>query len=67
MPASVLLEKLIDIERSIGTEPEAAVRSKLTEVQDYLLQIENARARAYHAALKPVGFRKLCSHIYSRH
>ena len=66
MPATVLLEKLTEIERSIGTESEDAVRTRLIELQEYLLQIENARVQAYRAALKPCGIRQLYSHIYSR-
>lgn len=66
MAVSVLLEKLVDIERSIGTETDDTVRNKLIDAQQYLLLIENARTEARRAAFKPCGIRKLCAHIYSR-
>lgn len=66
MPSTVLLEKLIDIERSIGTETNDAVRSKLMDLQDHLVLMEKARVQAYRAALEPCGIRKLLSHIYPR-
>lgn len=38
MSSSILLEKLIDIERSIGIDAESTIRRKVLEAQDYLLQ-----------------------------
>jgi hypothetical protein len=66
MSASVLLDKLIDIQRSVGIETADTIRNKLMDAQDYLLRMEKARLEAYRAALEPCGIRKLCSHIYSR-
>lgn len=36
---SVLLQKLIEIERSIGIETESTTRRKVLEAQDYLLRV----------------------------
>ena len=35
---TILLQKLIDIERSIGVETESTTRRRVLEAQDYLLQ-----------------------------
>ena len=38
MNPSVLLQKLIDIERSIGIETESTTRRRVLETQEYLLR-----------------------------
>ena len=38
MSASVLLQKLIEIERSIGIETPSTTRRRVLEAQDYLLR-----------------------------
>ena len=38
MNPSVLLQKLIDIERSIGVETESTTRRKVLEAQEYILR-----------------------------
>jgi len=38
MSSTILLEKLIDIERSIGVETESKIRRKVLEAQEYLLR-----------------------------
>lgn len=39
MNPSVLLQKLIEIERSIGIETESTTRRKVLDAQDYLLRV----------------------------
>jgi len=43
MNTTVLLEKLIQIERSIGVETNFAVRSLVQDAQDYLLGMQRER------------------------
>ncbi len=43
-----LLDKLIEIEQSIGIEPDAAIREKVREAQDVVVQLKN-RARGQQA------------------
>lgn len=38
MSSTILLEKLIEIERSIGVETECKIRRKVLEAQEYLLR-----------------------------
>jgi hypothetical protein len=40
MSITVLLAKLIEVERSIGVDSETILRKKLYEVEDYALQIQ---------------------------
>jgi len=40
MSSTILLEKLIDIEKSIGVEPESLIRHKVLEAQEYLLRTQ---------------------------
>jgi hypothetical protein len=54
MDTTILLEKLIDIERFIGVEPDSVIRRKVIDIEDYILTmheeaIENLR-RAILAA-----------------
>jgi len=65
MPPSVLLSKLIDIQRSIGIETDNVIRNKLMDAQNYLLLMEKERVRAFGTALEPCGIRNLFAHIYS--
>ena len=49
MNYTILLKKLLAIEQSIGVEPNTALRMRLHDAQDYLLQMqrevaENSRA-----------------------
>jgi hypothetical protein len=37
MDTTVLLEKLIDIERFIGVEPDSVIRRKVIDIEDYIL------------------------------
>lgn len=39
MNSSVLLQKLIDIERSIGVETQSTTRRKVLDAQEYLLGV----------------------------
>ncbi len=39
-----LLEKLIEIELCIGVDSDSAVRRKMQDVQDYVLQMQKERA-----------------------
>ena len=59
MDTTVLLEKLIDIERYIGVEPDAVIRRKVIDIEDYILTtheeaIESIR-RAIVAAEEGTG------------
>jgi hypothetical protein len=53
-----LVEKLIDVERSIGREPDAAIRRKIQDAEDYAIQVQKElaekllkdRGRGYYAA-----------------
>jgi hypothetical protein len=49
MEFNILLQKLIAIERSIGTGNIATVRSLVCEAQDYLLQMQKERAEDFLA------------------
>lgn len=40
MSIPTLLQKLIDIEKSIGREPDNVVRKKIHDAQDYALQMQ---------------------------
>jgi hypothetical protein len=44
MSHTVLLQKLLVIEASIGKVPNGAVRDLVQEAQDYLLQLQKERA-----------------------
>jgi hypothetical protein len=37
MDTTVLLERLIDIERFIGVEPDAVIRRKVIDIEDYIV------------------------------
>ena len=53
-----LVEKLIDVERSIGRESDAAIRRKIQDAEDYAIQVQKElaekllkdRGRGYYAA-----------------
>jgi hypothetical protein len=54
MNTSVLLEMLIDIERSVGVETTTTLRNKVIDAQECLLLLQkemsaNLRARSHHA------------------
>jgi hypothetical protein len=40
MSVNILLEKLIEIERSIGVETDTTLRKQVLEAQDYVLEIQ---------------------------
>ncbi len=42
---STLLDKLIDIEQSIGLETDVTLRNKTREAQDLLLQFQNSGSK----------------------
>jgi hypothetical protein len=44
MNLTILLKKLIEIERSIGVETDAVIRRKVQDVQDDVLQMQKERA-----------------------
>jgi hypothetical protein len=44
MTITVLLAKLIEVERSIGVESETMLRKRLYEVEDYALQMQKEMA-----------------------
>jgi hypothetical protein len=44
MDTTVLLEKLIDIERFIGVEPDCAIRRKVIDIEDSILATRGGNA-----------------------
>jgi hypothetical protein len=44
MWTSELLEKLFDIERSIGVETNATIRNKIIDIEEYVLSMQRERA-----------------------
>jgi hypothetical protein len=64
MNLTVLLQKLITIERSIGSADNALVRSLVYDAQDFLLQMQKEPAEDFLATawndltLQPDWFRK---------
>ena len=68
MSVSVLLEKLVDIQRSVGIETNSVVKHKLMDAQEYLLAMEKERLGSHNATSEPkaAGIPELFSHIYSR-
>jgi hypothetical protein len=44
MTLASLLEKLIEIELSVGVDSDAAIRRKMQDAQDYVLQMQKERA-----------------------
>ncbi len=47
MEFNILLQKLIAIERSIGSANNATVRSMVCDAQDFLLQMQKERAQEF--------------------
>jgi hypothetical protein len=66
MRVSELLEKLLDIQRSVGVETDTAVRLKLVDAQHYVLAMEEGRLMGDDGYVNRFGLRELFSHIYSR-
>jgi hypothetical protein len=66
MHVSVLLEKLLDVQRSVGTETDTVIQHKLMDVQDYVLAMGEERLTGYGPSANRFGLRELFSHIYSR-
>jgi len=50
--ASTLLDKLIEIEQSIGVENYDVIRHKVREAQEILLQLQNAFVRPASSELQ---------------
>lgn len=44
MNLTTLLNKLIEIERSIGIESDSAIRMKMQDVEDYVLELQRETA-----------------------
>ena len=57
MDTTVLLEKLIDIERFIGVEPDSAIRRKVIDIEDCVLAMGegNAESRQEDTPLANAG------------
>jgi hypothetical protein len=49
MDFSILLQKLIAIERSVGTANHTVVRSMVCDAQDFLIQMQKERAEDFLA------------------
>lgn len=45
MDTTVLLEKLVDIERFIGVAPDSAIRRKVIDIEDCVIAMEQKNAR----------------------
>jgi hypothetical protein len=56
MNPSVLLQKLIEIERSIGVETESTTRRRVLDAQDYVLRVHWGSEDAYRS--QPVESRE---------
>lgn len=66
MSLSLLLEKLLDIQNSVGVETDTVVKNKLMDAQDYVLAMEKERLSGDTGDSKRLGIHGLISHIYSR-
>lgn len=64
MNACVLLEKLIDIERSIGVETETSLHRKVIEAQEYLLEMQREMAEGMQH--KEAEYAPSCRQVSSR-
>jgi hypothetical protein len=49
---TILLSKLIEVEKSIGVESDHAVRRKMHEAEDYALQLQKELAQNLYQAAK---------------
>jgi hypothetical protein len=47
MNSTVLLQKLLAIERSVGVASNSALRNRLQEAQDYVLQMQRERVEGF--------------------
>jgi hypothetical protein len=52
MDTTVLLEKLIDIERFIGVEPDAVIRRKVIDIEDYILTMHEEAIESLRRAIQ---------------
>jgi hypothetical protein len=59
MNITVLLAKLIEVERSIGVESEIMLRNRLYEVEDYALQMQKEMVERL-----PQQSRRFVSHLH---
>jgi hypothetical protein len=58
MNTTVLLAKLIDIERYVGVEPDAEIRRKVIDIEEYVLRMQTESAEGQrHAMVATAGKR----------
>lgn len=53
MRTSELLERLFDLERSIGVETDATLRNKVIELEEFVLLMQKERAEILRTASTP--------------
>jgi hypothetical protein len=51
MNTTVLLEKLIDIERFVGVAPDAELRRKVIDIEEYVLRMQSESAEGLRHAM----------------
>jgi hypothetical protein len=59
MNTTVLLEKLIDIERFVGVEPDAEIRRKVIDIEEYVLRMQSELAEEPRKALVATAGKRL--------
>jgi hypothetical protein len=64
MNTSILLEKLFDIERSVGVENTFTVRNKIIDAENYVFRMQRDGAENVRSYSTKVGLRQLVQHIY---
>jgi hypothetical protein len=52
MDTTVLLEKLIDIERFIGVEPDSVIRRKVIDIEDYIVTEHEEAIESFRRAMR---------------
>jgi hypothetical protein len=55
MNPTVLLEKLIEIERSIGSETNTTLRNKVLEAQEYVLEMQKETVERLRRQPRSIG------------
>jgi len=67
MNTTVLLAKLIDIERFVGVEPDAEIRRKVIDIEEYVLRMQSESAEGQRPATVATTGRRLHSLTERKH
>jgi hypothetical protein len=59
MNTTVLLEKLIDVERFVGVEPDGEIRRKVIDIEEYVLRMQSEPAEEPRNAAVAIAGKRL--------